>query len=99
MCMATGVTVFLWGHLVPQRNTKAPDQFVDRIAIHSVTAFTARGAAGAALQRFQRLFDEPLFYWDRNAGEEMIDEIDRALSIPPGNPIPAELSDAHRSLS
>src|SRR5260370_12041862 len=46
---------------------KSADQFVDRIAVHSERAFTARGAAEAALKSFQRHFYEPLCYWDRTA--------------------------------
>jgi hypothetical protein len=62
---------------------KSADQFVDRIAVHSERAFTARGAAEAALKRFQRHFDEPLYYWDRTArGTGILDEIKEAIATP-----------------
>jgi hypothetical protein len=63
---------------------EAADQFADRIAIHSERAFTAKGAAEAALKKFQSHFDEPLCYWDSTArGMDVLDEVKRAIA-PPG---------------
>lgn len=60
---------------------KNADQFADRIVVHSERAFTARGAAEAALKRFQRHLDEPLCYWDRTAhGIGVLDETKKALA-------------------
>lgn len=60
---------------------KSADQFVDRIAVHSERAFTARGAAEAALRRFHKHFDEPLCYWDRTAhGTKIFDGVSKALA-------------------
>jgi hypothetical protein len=60
---------------------KGADQVVDRIAVHAERAFTARGAAEAALKSFQRHFDKPLCYWERTAhGMGILDEIKQGLA-------------------
>jgi hypothetical protein len=76
---------------------KSADQFVDRIAVHSERAFTARGASQAALKSFQRHFDEPLCYWDRTArGKGTLDEIKQALGRTGSQSKPPSDSERHQ---